>query len=337
MKNQSIFNEIMGKTIAVVYAFEGEDAPGFKHYHIWKSDVISEWLKAIQTLKGLPFILDVRTFVEKAMNNTLPHIDFVINLNCGSCELSPMGLVPSVCGFLSIPCIPCDTVAIVSGENKNMANLIAKSVGLNVPEYLSANDKDGIFRPLNLGSSVGVRRGCSSTNIKGTYQKFISGYDITTPMVYNPNEKKMDILPTIIFIPEKGGTNWFYGEEENISNTGYTRKIVKKLSRDTKEKYRKLAESLSINTFCRIDARFHASDVLDDATIENLEINLQDIYFTEINPMPSIRLKNNEFSLSFSSVDKNTKLYNLIEALQEKIGEVTLHNFLLACSMLSYC
>ena len=111
---KNIFESITGKTIAIVYIFEGEDAPGFEHYHIWRGDVISEWLKATQDLRGLPFILDVRTFVEKAMNNTLPKIDYVINLNCGSCELSPMGIVPSVCGFLKIPCIPCDTAAIVS-------------------------------------------------------------------------------------------------------------------------------------------------------------------------------------------------------------------------------
>lgn len=336
METQNIFNEIMGKTIAVVYAFEGENAVGFKHYHIWKSDVISEWLKAIQDLKGLPFILDVRTFTEKAMNNTLPHIDYVINLNCGSCELSPMGLVPSVCGFLSIPCIPCNTVAIVSGENKNMSNLIANSIGINVPEYLLSNDENGIYRPLNYGSSVGVRKGFKPTEVDGVYQKFIPGYDITTPMVYNPYKKSMDILPTVIFIPEKGGTEWFYGEKENISNTGYTRKIIKRLSLNVEQKYRELAEALSIKTFCRIDARLQSIDLLDESIFENLELNMQDIYFTEINPMPSIRLKNNEFFLSFSSINKNAEINKVISSLNEIVGEVTLHNYLLACSMLSY-
>lgn len=337
MKKGNIFEEIMGKTVAIVYAFEGENAPGFKHYHIWKSDVISEWLKAIQDLKGLPFILDVRTFVEKAMANTLPNIDFVINLNCGSCELSPMGLVPSVCGFLSIPCIPCDTVAIVSGENKHMANLIASANKINVPEYLLPDDKNGIYRPLNYGSSVGVRKGCCLTNKKGIYQRFISGYDITTPMVYNPFKKTMDVLPTIIFIPERGGTEWFYGEEENISNTGYTRKIVKKLSPDIEKKYIKLANSFSINTFCRIDARFQCVGTLNKTKLENLELSLKDIFFTEINPMPSIRLENNEFFLSFSSINKNTNFYKVMLGLNEIIENVTLHNLLLACAMLSYC
>ena len=90
------FCKIKGKTIAIVYIFEGEDARGFEHYHIWKSDVITKWMNAVQKLYCLPLILDVRTFVEKAISRTLPHVDYVLNLNCGSCHLSPMALVPAM-------------------------------------------------------------------------------------------------------------------------------------------------------------------------------------------------------------------------------------------------
>jgi len=76
------FYDIIGKTVGVIYTFEGEKAPGFKHYHIWQSDIISKWLLAIQDLKCRPLIFDVRTFVEKAISNQLPHLDFVLNLNC---------------------------------------------------------------------------------------------------------------------------------------------------------------------------------------------------------------------------------------------------------------
>ena len=55
-------------------------------------NVISLWMNAVQSLHCMPLILDVRTFVEKALNRTLPKIDYVINLNCGSCELSPMSM-----------------------------------------------------------------------------------------------------------------------------------------------------------------------------------------------------------------------------------------------------
>ena len=137
-------SSLRGKTIAIVYIFEGEKASGFKHYWVWKSDIISGWLKAVQEIGCLPFILDVRTFVQKAINNTLPHIDFVLNLNCGSYELSSMSLIPSMCSFLSIPCIPCDAAAIVMSENKLISNLLALSKAIEVPDALNKPSDNGV-------------------------------------------------------------------------------------------------------------------------------------------------------------------------------------------------
>lgn len=331
----NVFLQIKGKTIALVYVFEGEDAPGFEHYHIWKSDVISEWLKAIQDLQCVPFILDVRTFVEKAMNNTLPTIDFVINLNCGSCDLSPMGLVPSVCGFLSIPCIPCDTAAIVSGENKRMANLIAAANQINVPKILPEDDPTGIYRPLNFGSSVGVRRGKVIPGEKGIYQEFIQGYDMTTPIVYNPVEKDYDIFPSIIFIPDNGDVDWYYGEEANITASGFTRKLLPQFTSSVIDKYKEVVKSFSINTFCRIDARIECKDGKELADITTRPLDLDRIYFAEINPMPSIRNVNNEFHLSFSSLAPSESEKLSFKLLRCVTKEITLHNYLLACSMLA--
>ena len=65
-----LLEKIKGKTIAIVYVFEGDNTQGFQHYDPWKSDVIADWLKAVQELKCLPFILDVRTFAQKALDGT---------------------------------------------------------------------------------------------------------------------------------------------------------------------------------------------------------------------------------------------------------------------------
>ena len=132
---QNSLDRIKGLTVAIVYIFEGEQAAGFAHYHIWKGDIISKWLNAIANVGCRPFILDVRTFVEKAFSNTLPHIDFVINLNCGSTDLDPMAIVPSTCAFLGIPCIPCGSFSILAGENKYHSNLLAKECGLLVSRH----------------------------------------------------------------------------------------------------------------------------------------------------------------------------------------------------------
>ena len=49
---------------------------------------------AVEELHCMPLIMDIRTFVQKAMNNTLPYIDYVINLNNGTINISVLGVVP---------------------------------------------------------------------------------------------------------------------------------------------------------------------------------------------------------------------------------------------------
>ncbi len=325
--------ELQGKTIAVVYIFEGETAPGFQHYHVWQSDIISKWLLAIQDLKCRPLILDVRTFVEKAIAGTLPIVDFVINLNCGSCELSPMALIPSICAFFHIPCIPCDSVAILSGENKLISNLIASATGINVPTTLSHDIPNGIFRPLNLGSSMGVKRG-PNPDTKGIYQEFIYGYDITTPIVYNPITSQMDFMPTVIYIGTGDSVNWFLSEEHKNTRSGFERKTIYNLSNKLKQKYLELITSTSINTFCRIDARIKCKSAEELENILKNPLELEDVYFVELNPMPTI-WTNNAFSHSFDEILPSHSLSTYIDKLKELVPNVTLYNFLLSLSMIA--
>lgn len=327
---------LQGKTIAVVYIFEGETAKGFEHYHVWKGDVISGWLNAIQALSCRPLLLDVRTFVEKAVNQSLPPIDFVLNLNCGSCELSSMGLVPSTCSFLSIPCIPCNTCSIITGEDKYIANLIAMARGLQTPQELPPEDRHGIYRPLNFGSSVGVRKGmCPAPYRDGTYQEFIPGYDITTPIVYNPMTEQMELLPTIMIIPETGQTDWFYSEEANKSFQGYRRAILPRFKSELEALYRDVVRAFSISTFCRIDARLKCQDPNELDALLHSAVGPKDVYFLEINPMPSIRPTNNDFKYAFERLALDSDLAVCIKAAEQVFGSLTLNGFLLACSMLS--
>lgn len=328
-----IIDSIKGKTIAIVYIFEGEDAPGFGHYHIWKSDVISKWLLAVQELHCMPLILDVRTFVEKAINRTLPHIDFVVNLNCGSTELSPMGLVPSMCGFLNIPCIPCNTVSIITGENKEISNHVAKSIGLRVPQKLTTKIHDGIYRPLNYGSSYGVKRVDSVNKSSGIYQEFIHGYDITTPFLFNPLTKKMEMLPTILYVPDNNDLEWFFDETAKEHKCGYHREILHQISTDLLEKYQNLIESLSINTFCRIDARIRCEKNIADVT--SYIPNADTTYFIEMNPMPTVR-KDNSFDFSYHAISEQYNISQFINILRNWNGTASVHTVLLACSMLAY-
>ncbi len=325
---------IQGKTVAIVYIFENETAEGYNHYDIWKSDVISEWLLAIQENNCRPLILDARTFMEKIINKSLPHVDAVINLNNGNSELSTLALIPSVCSFANIPCIPCNTVSIIAGENKLFSNLIAKSLGLNVPRDFNNND-DGIFRTINYGSSRGTYK-TNKLQIEehGFQQEFIKGYDITTPLLYNPIINDLEVLPTVMYYPEDKDVNWFFNEIVKEARTGYKKKILH-VDETTKNYYIKLAKTLEIDTFCRIDARISCDDYNEWENFFEGPVNFSKIKFIEINPMPTLK-QNINFHNSIDALSPDSKMYSLFELYKKyRKDEYSKTGFVLFCSLLS--
>jgi hypothetical protein len=328
-------DEIKGKTIAIVYVFEADDAKGYKHYDAWKADVISDWLLSIQNLHCLPYILDLRTFVFKAMNNSLPPIDYVINLNNGSTDLSILGIVPSVCSFFNIPCIPCNTYSITIGEHKIASNLIAYAKNFNIPNELSLANPHGIFRPCNLGSSKGVQRGVpNDIPSEFIYQEFVDGFDITTPILYNPYSNTLEVLPAVCYIPTSKNTAWFLGDSEKSTHCGY-KKVTVKLEDIAKNKFIELAKTFSIMTYCRIDCRLKCDNAsLIDSIIEK-PIPFDKLLFLEINPTPTIK-ENINFLNAVSSVDNTYSIFQTIEDFktyqQNKYSNTT---FVLACSIIS--
>ncbi len=336
-KKQGLFQEIKGKTIAIVYIFEGENAKGFGHYHIWKSNIITPWLLAVQQLQGIPLILDVRTFVEKAICRTLPQIDFVLNLNCGSIELSPMALIPSVCSFIGVPCIPCDAFSIVTGENKKTSNILAKESGFNVPVNLDKSDNTGIYKPLNLGSSLGVHRNfLNETEGEGIYQEFIPGYDLTIPMIYNPLNKQMDFLPTIMYVPDNNDLNWFLDENYDDPSNSFHRLIIHSLSDTLMNSCRILASELNIKTFCRIDARLKIESPKQSVSkILEQPLQSESVFFLEMNPMPTISTEN-AFFHSYSAVSKEDCIYNCVTQFRCELCTDSIHSLVLGCSMMSF-
>lgn len=324
------FYKIKGKTIAMVYIFEGDDESGFEHFFIWKATILAPWMIAIQELHCMPLLLDVRTFVDKAMNKTLPHIDYVLNMNSGTYDLSTMALVPATCSSIKVPCIPCDAVSIVTGENKCLSNHIANSIGLQVPRSLHSNDPNGIFRPISIGNSQGVKRG-NATNASGIYQEFIQGYDITTPVAYNIETESMELLPSVLYLPDSKDINWFNGENEKKTRQGYSW-VKAQLDFKIRQKYLDLVSTMNIRTFCRIDARVKSDRIAYSSTDVPL-ISAESIYFVEINVMPTIR-ENNNFVFSFCSIDENSPFYNSVNAQKDFFGSISINSFLLASSML---
>lgn len=333
----SMIEELKGKTIVLVYSYRGEQEKGAQQYDAWKGDVISDWITAIEEIGCLPLIMDMRTFVFKAMTNSLPHTDFVVNLCNGTISLSTLGLVPSTCSFLDIPCIPCDSSIALIGENKLYSNLIASIKGLNVPKELDIQDKSGIFRPIGFGSSKGVVRGPNKNHIElyhsYTYQEFINGYDITTPIMYNPILQDLEVLPAVIYFPTSEDCNWFLGEKEKDQHKGY-KKICTSLSSKAKKVYIDMAKSLLINTYCRIDARIKCSSINELKCKIREPINNSDLFFLEINPMPTIK-RNINFHTSLESLSDEYSMKQCLDLYISCVNNASLTGFILSNAILA--
>lgn len=330
----SIFEPVRGSTIALVYIFEGEDAPGFAHYDIWRSDVISEWMNAVQELGCMPFIVDVRTFILKAISNTMPKVDFIVNLNAGAAEVSALGLVPIIASFLGIPCIPCDTITNLTAEHKQITNLIAKAIDMPMAAELDHSVPGGVFRPVNYGSSKGMQRSWpqdSYTN--GIYQEFVPGYDITTPILYNPLSEKLELLPTIMYCPPDLNPNWMFDAQVKARRGGYFKKVVS-VDKQTNQQYLKLVKCLEVYSFCRIDARVKCSSSDEWNDLINNPIDYKRIYFLEVNATPTIKPKIN-FLDAIDSISEGDSFYEAYRLYRESNCAATHTGFLLACSMLA--
>jgi len=334
---ESLIKTLRGKTVAIIYIFEKEDAPGFEHYWVWKSDIISGWLNAVQELECVPFILDVRTFIQKACNHSLPHIDYVLNLNCGCYLLSTLSLVPSMCSFLNIPCVPCNAISITAGENKNISNLIARAMDLKIPRSLDIINNDGIYRPLNLGSSIGLKKGSfSEFKTSGVYQEFIPGYDVTIPISYNPYIGDIDLLPPILYLPKSLNPDWIYDAEEKIKDNSFTLLPFIEVEEAVRESMIALSKVFPIQTFGRIDARIRCNEKKLSAKIVERPLPIKDLYFIEINSMPTIE-QNDSFDFAFDAAQKNEKhsFNGCIKEYKKIITNPTINGFLLSCSMIS--
>ena len=327
-----LITDLRGKTIGIVYIFEKELAPGYIHYEAWKSDVISSWLNAVQELKCVPYIMDARTFVYKAMNNTLPILDYVVNLNNGNVDLSTLGLIPSICSFLSIPCIPCNTLSMMIGEDKMVSNLIAYAKAMNIPEELDISDPNGIMRPYTLGSSCGIKRGCNGHLPEGfLYQEFIPGFDMTTPILYNPLTQKLDILPAVMYYPQNKDIEWFLGQDEKEKHSGYIKRIIH-IDDTSKKKYLELAHAFSIKTYCRIDARVKCGSIQELEVLCEKPIDFERIYFLEINPTPTIK-ENINFHTSLQNLPANYDIRKCFDEYNSHIEHTSYTGFILFCSM----
>ena len=170
-------------------------------------------------------------------------------------------------------------------------------------------------------------RGYIGDNVgDGLYQEFLPGFDITTPIVYNPLKQDYDIFPSIIYLPYSEDLNWFFGANEKSSGTGYCRGVIPTISEQLKEKYFDLVRAMGIRTFCRVDARIRCDTTLSPKDLQGKPLSMENLYFIEINPMPTVK-HNNSFGFCYSAIAENDSFFPCLQAFKEVVSDATVHSF----------
>lgn len=326
-------NKLKNKVIAIVYTFQNENWEE-KYYDPWKGDVIADWTRAIYEIKGVPYVIDFESFAQKAFNNSLPKINYVINLNNGSKNLSSLGLVPSICSYLNIPCIPSKPETLLMGENKFVSNCLAEAFGLKIPKYLSNNDPNGITRPVSSGSSKGIHLGNVNYNQNDLYQEFIKGFDMTISFMYNPLKSRLSIVSPLMYVPNNNDINWYLGDREKECRNEYSKQSAK-ITNDFASLLEKYAQTYyAINSLCRIDTRVRC-DRNEDILYYSRHIIEQDrIYFLEINPLPTIK-ENVNFANALENVDDSSDFKKCRNSFNEVFEDNSNTSFILSTLILS--
>lgn len=326
---------IKGKTIGIIYVYEKPDLQVKRHYDAWEGDVLSNWIHAVYELHGLPLVMDVNTFTEKMAYHSLPPLDYVVNLCNGFFDLPSLGLVPSLCAYYSIPCIPCNSDLLLIGENKPLSNLIASTCGFRLPQKLSEESEKSITRPFYLGSSKGVYRGKKEAAInKNTFiQEFVPGFDTTVPILFNPLDEELVVLPAVGYLPTNLDPNWFLGEHQKETHSEYEKCIVS-IDDCAKQAIIQMVKKVGITSYCRLDFRTKCISLNEMETRFSSEIRLEDLFFMEINPLPTIKDGINFFT-GLAAVERSSSVAQCLELYQSNVREGTSTGFVLSNSIMS--
>ena len=221
-------------------------------------------------------------------------------------------------------------------ENKKISNYVAIGNSIQTPKFLDLDNNYGIYRPTNLGNSIGIeKKHFTEFNKAGIYQEFIPGYDITIPVAYNYLTQELDILPPTLYFPQTHNPNWIFDEKTKEKDEGLTRLQFTEIEKETKCELLKLFRTFGIKTYGRIDVRLKEENLLSGDVVK-MPFTFKNCYFLEINSMPTIESCDG-FDLAFNAVLLNEKhsFYGCARNYVDNIKHPTINGFLLACSMLS--
>jgi D-alanine-D-alanine ligase len=211
-------------------------------------------------------------------------------------------LIPSLCEILRIPYVFSSPDVMVKTLDKNMCNLIAQQVGINVPNWLYLRDLElesikslnqlseypYIIKPAFEGSGMGIsdlavvyshpelikRTEYTMLNYgqPALIQRYIDGLELTVG-VLGEGEITEVLAPVEIML--FNSKVYGYEQKENSQiQAAYSINTDKLINKEIEISAKKIYQALGCRDAARIDFRF---DILDEK-----------LYFIEVNPLPHL-------------------------------------------------
>lgn len=288
--------------VALVYSLPQPDDPANRWYDRWRTRVIMSYGEALERIGAVPYYCDIDTFIDQISSGKLNDCDAVMSLNAGVRPVSHFALIPAVAQWFRKPIIPCTADTIIAGERKDLGNALASKAGLKVPRVYgphecaeARSEARLVVKPRDLGGSFGLKlvegKSLDPSDFDGgkIVQAFVPGYDVTVPVFVDANTNTLNIGDATVYVPiQSDPTEWIYdrhAKEAYVGGSGVSSVTRKQypLAPRAADRIRAYCTTVGVDCFARIDFRLHVNH-LDHVA----RIDLDDLVFVEINPMPTV-------------------------------------------------
>lgn len=275
---------ISDETWAVVYAYESPRHPRGLWYDRWRYDVLNDYVEAVSRLGAEPFVLDIDSFLASDRLRS-GEFDFVVNLNSGATPIANLGVVPSLAAWHKVDCFPNSADVVLAGERKDLCKRIFAE-WFNIPRDLADGASEpAIFKPKTMGNSQFVARmrpDLPANNLIA--EEFIQGYDVTIPVFYDGDRDAYIAASAIAYIPDvEDPANWFLSYEQKMNRSIAIDRAIRTLAPKLELALVEASHAFGFQSIARFDFRWKT-----DAP-NRREIDLADLWFLEINCLPTLR------------------------------------------------
>jgi len=258
--------------------------------------------EALERIEVVPYYCDIDTFIDQISSGKLSNCDAVMSLNAGVRPVSHFALVPAVAQWFRKPIIPCTADTIIAGERKDLGNALAARAELHVPRIYRPHELSDaqnasrlVVKPRDLGGSFGLKsvdgRALDPADFDGgrIVQDFVPGYDVTIPIFVDAKTNELNVGDATVYIPDQTApSQWIYDREAKEayvggSGVGSVARKQYPLEPAATQKIREYCMMVGVDCFARVDFRLRAE------SLEHVDrVNLSDLTFLEINPMPTV-------------------------------------------------